>query len=418
MQRDRAVYRVRAFRDEQAGETLDLSDRVLSFDFEDNESKADKLTLRVDNSDLRNFDDPVWRKGVVLEVSWGYPGEMSPARHCKIVKVKGSLELSIEAHGLAMALHKAKKCRVFKNMTLQQMADQIQGEYAAILKYEDKVKTGVVPATLADNLLIQHTVQACQTDAEFLAKQARKFGLIFHVDGHGKIQFRERNLKQPPVKTLVWRGGVGDWEDFDIENDITARVGAVTLKSVDTKTKAEVEHRADNESTKRDGLMAVVEVVDVRTDSTNKQMRLVAAEDSAHVAGQSSAEVKARAEAKFKDSQLGTIKLTGTMVGDPKVVARCVLDLKGLGKRVSGRYYTKQVTHSIGNEGLYHTHFKARGDGHGGYSSPTTQNTPSKASPNKAQATDAPGAPQIETVEVVDVRTKETHTTYRKRGAE
>src|SRR5262249_25618928 len=54
------------------GARVDLSAKVLSLVYEDCEGKADKLVLTVDNWDLANFDDPVWRKGNLLEVSWGY----------------------------------------------------------------------------------------------------------------------------------------------------------------------------------------------------------------------------------------------------------------------------------------------------------------------------------------------------------
>jgi len=64
----------------RAGERVDLSEKVLSFVYEDSEHKADKLVLSVDNWDLKNFDDPVWKKGNLLEVSWGYPGDMAPTR--------------------------------------------------------------------------------------------------------------------------------------------------------------------------------------------------------------------------------------------------------------------------------------------------------------------------------------------------
>jgi hypothetical protein len=47
---------------------VDLSERVLSFVFEDSKKKADKLQLTVDNWNLRNFDAPVWKKGNMLEV--------------------------------------------------------------------------------------------------------------------------------------------------------------------------------------------------------------------------------------------------------------------------------------------------------------------------------------------------------------
>ena len=78
--RTEPVFYVKVAPEGEGAERVDLSHKVLSFVFEDSEKKADKLLLTVDNWDLKNFDDPVWRKGNILEVSWGYPGDMAPAR--------------------------------------------------------------------------------------------------------------------------------------------------------------------------------------------------------------------------------------------------------------------------------------------------------------------------------------------------
>jgi hypothetical protein len=62
--------------------------------YEDAEHKADKLVLSVDNWDLANSDDPVWRKGNLLEVPWGYPGDVAPTPQVVIQKVTGAQALA------------------------------------------------------------------------------------------------------------------------------------------------------------------------------------------------------------------------------------------------------------------------------------------------------------------------------------
>jgi hypothetical protein len=84
--------------------------QVLSFVYENSEQKADKLVLSVDNWDLKNFDDPVWKKGNLLEVSWGYPGDMAPTRQVVIQKVTGFQVLSIEGHATSVLMNKVARC--------------------------------------------------------------------------------------------------------------------------------------------------------------------------------------------------------------------------------------------------------------------------------------------------------------------
>ena len=103
--RTEPVYFVRVKPEGSNSERVDLSERVLAFSFEDSEKKADKLVLTVDNWDLSNFDDPVWKKGNILEVSWGYPGEMAPAREVVIQKVTGFQTLSVAGHAKSVLMN-------------------------------------------------------------------------------------------------------------------------------------------------------------------------------------------------------------------------------------------------------------------------------------------------------------------------
>ena len=69
---------------------------IMSLAFEDDEKKADKLTLIVDNFSLDHIDSPIWRKGNRVEAQWGYPGFLSPLRSFTIQKVQGSIKLKVE----------------------------------------------------------------------------------------------------------------------------------------------------------------------------------------------------------------------------------------------------------------------------------------------------------------------------------
>ena len=64
----------------ESGEPLDLGDRLISFSYEDSERRADKVSLQLDNFDLSLFDREELMGGAVLEVSWGYAGNMAPPR--------------------------------------------------------------------------------------------------------------------------------------------------------------------------------------------------------------------------------------------------------------------------------------------------------------------------------------------------
>lgn len=402
--RDRPVFRVRALPEGKASAALDLTDTVLSFQYEDAEKKADKLTLKVDNWNLEQFDNAIWTKGTILEVTFGYPGALSPIRRAIVQKISGGRQLTIEAHGMAMVMHKVKKSRVWANQTLAEIARAVAKEYGA--------EFGMVDGTTGDNIKIDaaldrkvgHRVQASETDATFLSRLAKRHGLQFYVDSQG-LHFKTRNLQQAPVRTYTWFNGDGEWIDFSIENDVTARAGAVTKKGIDPLTKKLINHRADNLSTKRDGLAPVIEIVDPRTGAKTFQTR-AAEEHTEHTTEPTATGAKSHAEGKYRETQHHTVKLSFTCEGDPDVVGKRVIEFKGIGKRLSGKYYVTTVTHTIENSG-YLMSGKAHTDGHG------QTGAKSGAALNKKDPSKAP-----EAIQKLDPRTGQHSIEYRKSGEE
>lgn len=411
---DVPYFSVRAFPEGVKGSPVDLTEKILEFEFEDEESKADRLTLKISNEDLSEFDNPIWRKGVILEATWGYVGNVAPTRRCVIRKIGGARQLTVEAHALSMLMHTQKKSRVFKNMTMEEIAKKIALDYSDVISNDrlssqqsGDAATINVPAEYDQRL--ERRVQAAETDASFLARLAKKHGLVFYVDNQG-IHFKQRNMRQVPVKVITWYGGDGDdaeFVDFGVDNDITAKPGAVTKKGFDPLGKKTITHRADNSSTSRDGLAPVIEVVDARTGSTHLATR-ASEEHEEHTNEVTPNGVKSHAAGKFRENQHVTVHLTCEIVGDPSVLAKRIVELKGLGKRLSGRYYVQAATHTIGTG--YKVKFKCKTDGTGGYSS---LNVKSDANKNTGDPTNKPVA-----IEVIDPRTGGTHIEYRKGGEE
>lgn len=418
---DRPIFRVKALPEGKGGQPLDLTNLVLSFEYEDHESRADKLSLTVDNWNLEQFDNPTWKKGTILEVVWGYPGKLTQPHRVLVQKIRGGRQLTIEAHGMAMTMHKVKKSRVWNNMTLTEIAKKVADEYAEVLGtgigkgavVKDKI-TGV-SADEFGNLNIQldpsvdkkvaHRVQAAETDAAFLSRLAKRHGARFYVDAQG-VHFKERNLQQSPLqKSYTWFNGQGEMLDFEIENDVTARAGAVTKKGIDPNSKKVISHRADNDSTNRHGLAPVIEIVDPRTGVTTLQKRS-AEEHTEHTTESTEAGAKGHAQGKFRETQFRTVKLSFKAVGDPEVLAKRVIEIKGIGKRLSGKYYLTAVTHTINGSG-YAISAKAHTDGHG------ATGAKSKAALNKKDATE-----HLEQIEKIDPRTGERSVQFRHKAEE
>ena len=123
--------RITLLPDEHAasGEPLELGDRLIGFAFEDTEKKTDKVSLQLDNFDLSLFDREELAGGAVLEVAWGYPGNMSVPRRVVVKKLKGFSTLTLEGEATSILMNREAKTRSFENVTRSQVARQLAEEH-------------------------------------------------------------------------------------------------------------------------------------------------------------------------------------------------------------------------------------------------------------------------------------------------
>lgn len=355
------------------GEFRVVTDEVLSFKYTDKENSADVLKLTVDNGDLSQFDDPVWRKGGKLRVSWGYPGGMAPERTVVITSVKGFRELQIEANALSVLMNREVRSRCFENLTITAIVRQIAEENGF---GSDRQIIDEIPDT--------HEVvtQARLTDAQFIRRWASRVGCVFFVDFDG-LHFHERRMGEPPVRTLIYHedSGQGDFlADPVIDNDLTARPGRVRVRGRDPLTREDIDQSADNDSDgDRPTAAPIIEMVNVgsgpRTSLRRRPATVeenLASEDVVPTADATSTAARRRARGRFRRAQQVAVKMSAPVVGDPLLLAKTVVQVQGMGQRLSIRYYLKEVEHDLATNG-YECKLKMVSDGHGGHSTRSTR---------------------------------------------
>ncbi|NUP12877.1 MAG: hypothetical protein HOW73_43110 [Polyangiaceae bacterium] len=323
--------------------------RVLSLTFEDDESKADKLTLLIDNYDLSQFHSPRWRKGNIIYFQFGYIGNLSPPREATIQKRKGKNPMTVEAQGKEAQLNKIHKVRTFEQMKRSDIARKIAKEYGVRdeqLHIEDT------------ELVLEQMVQASMTDLQMLRDMANREGFQVYFDYDG-FHFHRRKLADPPVHVLTYfidQEG-GDLLDFNIEDDGKAgNQGGVVLQGRDPLTKEDIDERADRSTeSDRPTLGSVIDVIDAKTATSKDvvattdvaQARAIAQEVVMPSTETTKAATRRQATGVFLDKQLSALKLTTPCIGDPKFEAKKVAELRGIGQELSGRYYATNAKHEL-----------------------------------------------------------------------
>lgn len=373
---------------------FDQTNRVLSLSYEDSEKKTDLLRLEVDNWDLSNFDDPIWKPGNTLIVTWGYVGNTAPVRECVIQKVTGSTKLSVEAQGKTVLLNKEVKSTTWPNRTRSSVVEEI----AKAAGYDNSSVRFIEPTTEVFDVI----TQARQTDAQFVKRLADLEGFEFFID-HSGFHWHKRLLDKAPLRVLQWYlpPAVGDIIGFNVETDIFAKPAEVTAKGRDPLNKKPIEATGSDEKTARTALGPIAPIV--AASSANGAVKAAAAAAGGSAPGlfaaaiasaavfptteTSPTQAKREADGAYRRSVQSTIKLTLEIVGDPGIVAKSVIEVRGISKRLSGLYYVTDAMHSVSSGG-YKTTLKCQSDGTNGHVEDIAKlsiNEDSKASVNKAR---------------------------------
>lgn len=381
---------------------------ILSWEFEETESGADKLKLSVDNFDLTNFDNPIFADGNVIQFSFGYAGNMSPQRSATISKVKGSLKLSVEALSKGILLNKIPRNRIFENMKRSDIAKQIATENGYAAGSYDIDDTGEV---------LPHFAQLRMTDGQLLRDMARREGMEHYVDSTGFHWHARRPGQKPVAKYTYYIDLTGTIKSFDIETDITARPTTVTTAGRDLNKKAPIMGSASNTGDSgRAGLAASVPpnagTVDATTGLMTRDPAALTSNASGYViktTEKTQESAQRHATAVFAKAASAAVKLKATLVGDPNLCAKATCELAGLGQTLSGNYYVTKCTHKGGKD--YDTVIESRRDGRsqqlpGMVSSAAKVNTADAPNANQAAAS------QLQPKVIVDKSTGAQITVY------
>ncbi|MFH0899378.1 MAG: contractile injection system protein, VgrG/Pvc8 family, partial [Pseudomonadota bacterium] len=335
------------------GEPLDLAGRIIGFTYEDCERKADRVTLQLDNFDLSLFEREELSGGALLDVSWGYPGNMAPPRRVVVKKLKGFTTLEVEGHSLAVLMNREVKTRQWENKTRAEVVRKIAREHGYEGQFVDVQDTEETFDVIN---------QTAETDARFLRRLAAKDEFELYVDDGG-LHFHERRQSAAPTHVFTWFSdpGRGDVISIAVESDLARRAGKVTVKGRDPLTRTTIETSASSETVERATLGETVEVIDQETGATSLQVRNATA--SVHPTAASTTKQATReSAARFRAAERSTVKLSMQVVGDPTLRAKSIVEVRGITPFLSGKYYVSEVKHAVSGSG-YTCELKLTRDG-------------------------------------------------------
>lgn len=333
--------------------------RILGFRFEDDEKKADKLTLQIDNRDLDQLDGDLWEPGNRIAFQFGYPGHMSPIRQATITLVKGFQKLTVEADAEEVVMGRVQRTdRMWEGVRRSDVARELAREYGFS---EEQIFVEESPYS------VESITQAGLTDHQLLRRLALADGYEFYIDQDG-FHFKARDLDATPIRVLTWFAdpGVGDILSLEMETDRKLpKPGKITAAGKDATTGQPFEVTADNASNAdRTALVPTSAAVgpedeeglafDVQTGQQITVKNPRAKTEGQAVVEPSKEKTRDHAQqsvnAAYRQNALKGATMTMKIIGDPTLFAKKLIRLKGAGVKLSGNWYVTSASHDLGSD--------------------------------------------------------------------
>lgn len=377
---------------------FDLTDRVLSFSYEQAEKKQDKVTLVVANHDLSFFASPIMVKGTDFTFSFGYAGQLAPGGSAKVQSLRGFQQLRIEAYAIVLAITSVQKTRVFENRKRDEIVRQIASEH-----WIQRTDIASGASSFSPESGVPRTfVQSGITDWEFILELAEPLGysVWFTVEqGVRVLHWGPRKYGAVATRVFAWNStGISQVETVGNGAARATNVAPLLAFNVDDNSQKGKPSRVDQSGydpdehqplTARGTPATEVESLDSMTEisepgrSGGKFEEAVQLEPTAHA---KVAFLTEENKARNKWTQEDQIKASATVPGDPTLAIGQLVEIQNVPNFLAGNWYVLGATHSIASDG-YKTKLKLTRNAVGDTKTGTSSKVPASGKVNTSTAT-------------------------------
>jgi len=323
--------------------TLKGNAQVEEFEFDDLADGDDQITLTISDPTGELVDDPRFQARKEIEVSWGYPGLLSPVHKGILLEPEvhfgESTTINLVALDKGSKLHGRAEQKVWKNIKYCDIARAIAERHSL---------RAIVQETYRQ---FESLPQGNRSDYEFMVFLASEEKFEFYIDGE-ELHFHEKMKIRPPLETFVWFSGMEKtllefhprYNTQEIKDE-----AETTAVGFDPETREPVIHIANAETKKTPGFGRKTLQVNLANGDTKYSET-----ETGHVAAtphQKLDEVEKEAEAKRAEAEEKQVVATAKVIGIPYIRTQRTIVIQGVGDRFSGRWDVTRANHRIGSEG-------------------------------------------------------------------
>lgn len=305
-----------------------LTERVMKFEYDEDDEKADMLTLTFNNFNNALIDTGFIQRNAVITVQWGWVGRSITAPKSLIIKdIEGLEDLKVIAFEDGSVTNQIKK-----------QAKQGKFEIRNTLSGTGKEKVYFWEDRYDDVPSSSGSSEKYKIPSDIWTKKS-KFSFKYHEDGQGWIKsFRPsiRTQNNPGSESISAQGiDLNEKESFS-EN---------LKKIVDEKFPNKIKEPAKYVIDKVTG--AVSKVGEVLDDVTNKVLGV----SNPSTTGNKESIMNNVGSSGTAASIEITTQADMTMFGNIHVRPKNNIDITGVGRLFNGKWYIKSTTHIIDNNG-------------------------------------------------------------------
>lgn len=339
----------------------EITHDVLEVVYRDHVDQIDSFEIKLnalkeDNINFQYIDDNTFQPGKELEVWMGYFGRDDKRLMIKgeIVSLqptfptKGPSSLTIGGLNLLHRLRDQQESHAYENLTDTQIARQIANRLGIELRSDSSAAAG--------EERYKYLFQDNQYDIVYLMGRARRIGYDLFIEEKGRQGRSEKSTlyfgPSVNVRRKTYRLKFGtDLIEFRPYLCIANQVSEVVVRGWDNEKKEKIEARAGWSDIKSNG------IADGQTslEKTLKRRKEIVA--TCPILSQQEARIFARETMERMAKNL--VRAEGEMLGLPDLQAGTVLEMEGLGKRFSGRYFVESTEHALCSD-HYITKFQCR----------------------------------------------------------
>ncbi len=331
---------------------------VLQASYKDNIKDVDSFEITINNwdADKRDFkyaDETLFDPGNELELSMGYfgNGAMRSMITGQITSLRptfpqsGQPTLVISGLNLLHKFRDKQESHAYEQLTDSQIAKQIAGRLGVQIRTDANAER--------QEETYKYLFQDNQYDIVYLMERARRLGYDLFVEesgGNSQLYFGPSvNISQVTYKLDYGKSLIQFQPNLSTAN----QVAKVTVRGWDEVAKQKIEATVERSEIATKGVGEEGGQAQIDRSFADREEVItdkpVATEE----------EARTLARETLEDISKDMIKGNGATVGLPDLRAGGVIEIGGLGKRFSGRYFITATTHTIGNGG-YTTQFECR----------------------------------------------------------